>query len=97
MEKWDDVKSFLIINLKGNPESISMRIIDCFPRVTRESFWKDLSFDGYDIIDDILVWNDEMISEVDLNKKLTSDLQAALKLCLIKETRNTKIDSLGNI
>lgn len=93
-ENIDGVMNFLVINMKGTPEWISTRIADCFPRISNESPWKDPSFNGFDIIDDILIWNDEIISWIELDRKLAS---SELKDALLMESRNSKIDSIDNI
>ena len=90
---WKELEKFLIINMKGTPDEISLRIMDCFSRVSKESTWMDPIYPGFDVIKSsdsslcFIIWNNEIITNKDLYDKISND---GLK-CIFLEEINIKL------
>jgi hypothetical protein len=92
---WKELETFLILTIKGSPEEISIKIMDCFSRVSIDSKWINPNYHGFDIISLVgacfVIWNDEMTTPTDFYNKIPN---LSIREIFIREVRDMKINSI---
>jgi S-adenosylmethionine synthetase len=92
---WDDLCRFLVVNLIGTPESISMDIMDIFSKVSEDTKWVSVLKKGFDILgnsnEKMIVLNDDIVDMVSLIGHLDKNHRSIFTESL----RNMKIDLIS--
>ena len=92
---WKELETFLVLTIKGSPEEISIKIMDCFSRVAIYTKWVDTNYHGFDIISLVgtcfVIWNDKMTTPTDFYDKISN---LSIREIFIREVRDMKINSI---